>query len=56
MIETRALARARLAARGSLHGVHWVVLATSLVLTVFAYRFAREQHQERVEAGFGREV
>lgn len=56
MTDTRALSRARLAARGSLHGVHWVVLATSLVLTVFAYRFAQEQHRERVEAGFDREV
>ncbi len=39
-----------------LQWVHWLVIAVSLAVTVFAWRSTREQHEEKVRTQFAREA
>ncbi|MGJ8686050.1 MAG: CHASE domain-containing protein [Spongiibacteraceae bacterium] len=49
--ERRALERA-----GRLHWVHWLVIGSSLLLTLFIWQYARLQVQEKVNIRFSREA
>lgn len=52
---TPAVERARLQRSGTLHWIHWLVVALSGVLTVAAYGLAQAQVQDKVNARFQRE-
>lgn len=54
--ETPDSTRERLSRAGSLHWFHWLVVAASLTLTLFAWHFSKAQLERSAEAQFDREA
>jgi len=48
--------REKLVSAGSLHWIHWLVISLSIILTVGAWYFSKQQLEQKIEAQFLREA
>lgn len=48
--------RKKLERAGTLHWFHWLIVSLSLLLTLFAWHFTKQELNEKVEAKFERET